>query len=341
VRRSHGLRVQHQVTCLYAEGLVPSVFLEPCHTLTGPLLWLEDVIYFRVLGTAAGGGLPQWNCACPNCAAARTGRLTPRLQASAAFSPDGSDWYLINATPDLTTQLARTPALHPQKVRETPIKGVILTDGELDHVLGLLHLREGAGWALYATDSTRDLLSSTFPALTVLNSYVAEASVTALEPGTPHIFGQGPSQVTLEILETGRELPRYAGAGERTGAVIALVLTAVSGKKLIYAPGVSELSPSLKETLTDADVILFDGTLYTDDELQTLKIGTATAADMGHVPMSGASGTAAFLADLPAPVKRYVHINNTNPALDETSPARGELRKLGLELAEDGWEVEL
>lgn len=267
--------------------------------------------------------------------------LSPRLQAAAAFSPDGNDWYLINATPDLTTQLARTPALHPQQVRETPIRGVILTDGELDHVLGLLHLREGAGWALYATDSTSKLLGEAFPALTVLNSYVADAALTPLSLSEPQYFGEGTRQVSMRVLETGTELPRYVGAGERAGAVVALIFTAASGKKLVYAPGVSRLSETLRHALEDADIILFDGTLYTDDELQTLNIGQATAADMGHVPMSGPDGSIVWLAQLSAPIKRYVHINNTNPALDETSAARRELRESGLELAEDGWEVEL
>lgn len=267
--------------------------------------------------------------------------MGPRLQASAAFSPDGQSWYLINATPDLTTQLALTPALHPKTLRDTPIRGVILTDGELDHVLGLLHLREGAGWTLYATDSTRELLTGAFPALEILNAYVADASVTRLRPGEPRVFGSGANTVTMDILETGSELPRYAGTGERAGAVIALILTAASGKRLVYAPGVSTLTESLRTALQDADIILFDGTLYTDDELQTLHIGTATAADMGHLPMTGPGGSAAFLAHLPAPTKRYVHINNTNPALKESSTARAQLRELGLDLAEDGWEVEL
>lgn len=226
-------------------------------------------------------------------------------------------------------------------MRDTPIKGVILTDGELDHVLGLLHLREGAGWTLYATDSTSELLLERFPALEILNAYVADTSVTPLRPGEPHVFGSGANAVTMDLLETGTELPRYADADERAGAVVALVFTTKSGKKLVYAPGVSKLTEALKTALQDADIILFDGTLYTDDELQTLHIGTATAADMGHVPMSGPDGTAAFLAHLPAPTKRYVHINNTNPALKETSAARAQLRELGLDLAEDGWEVEL
>lgn len=169
------------------------------------------------MGAAAGGGLPQWNCACPNCAAVRAGRLQPRLQA-AAFSPDGSAWYLVNATPDLSTQLLRTPVLHPRQRRETPIAGVVLTDGELDHVLGLLHLREGAGWNIFATGSTATLLHEAFPALSILSRYVADATVETLSFSRPHVFGEGAAQVTMRVLETGTDLPRYAGGEERAGA---------------------------------------------------------------------------------------------------------------------------
>lgn len=271
----------------------------------------------------------------------RSGELAPRLQAAAAFSPDGSDWYLINATPDLTAQLFQTPALHPKAVRDTPLAGVILTDGELDHVLGLLHLREGAGWTLYATDSTTQLLKGAFPALEILNRYVADTTVETLSLSEPRFFGEGNARVKLQVLETGTELPRYAGAGERAGAVVALLFETAQGRQLVYAPGVSRLSRDLFRSLQRAEVILFDGTLYSDDELQATGTGSATAKDMGHVPMGGPEGTAVWLAQLGAPTKHYVHLNNTNPALVETSAARAELRELGLELASEPWEVEL
>lgn len=271
----------------------------------------------------------------------RAGTLSPRLQAAAAFSPDGEAWYLINATPDLTTQLLQTPALHPKTVRDTPVAGVILTDGELDHVLGLLHLREGAGWTLFATDSTAQLLGEALPALSILNRYVADTAVETLSLSEPRFFGEGASRVKMQVIETGTELPRYAGASDRAGAVVALLFETAAGRQLAYAPGVSRLTRELFGALQQAEIILFDGTLYSDNELQTLGVGRATAADMGHVPMGGPEGTAVWLAQLPAPVKRYVHLNNTNPALLETSPARAELRELGLELADEPWEVEL
>lgn len=298
---------------------------------------------FRVLGTAAGGGLPQWNCGCPTCTAARQGKIQPRLQASAAFSPEGKRWYIINATPDITTQLARTPALHPKSVRETPIKGVLLTDAELDHVLGLIHLREGANWDLYATASVAECLSKDFPALDVLNQYVAHTQVSTIALGQDLHFGEGDSAVRVRAVQTGDELPRYAGHKRADGAVIGLIFTTQQGKKLVYAPGVSFLDDTLAEAFTGADVILCDGTLYTNEELQTLGVGTATAADMGHVPMTGRTGkgSAAWLAKLGAGTTRYVHINNTNPALLPHSAEHQALLALGVDIAEEPWEVTL
>ena len=208
-------------------------------------------------------------------------------------------------------------------------------------MLGLLHLREGAGWTLYATDSTTQLLTEAFPALRILNRYVADAEIKLLSLSEPHVFGEGSSQVKMYAIETGTELPRYAGAGERTGAVVALLFETAAGRQLVYAPGVSRLTRALLSAFQKAEIILFDGTLYTDDELQTLRIGQATAADMGHVPMAGPEGTAVWLAQLPASIKHYVHLNNTNPVLSETSSARAELRELGLGIAEEPWEVEL
>jgi len=263
------------------------------------------------------------------------------LQAAAAFSPDGRAWYLVNATPDLGAQLLRTPALHPRQRRETPLAGVILTDGELDHVLGLLHLREGAGWNVFATESTASLLREAFPALDILGRYVADATVETLSFSSPRVFGEGTAQVTVRVIETGTDLPRYAGGGERAGAVVALLFETAAGLQLVYAPGVSRLTQELFRAFEKAEVILFDGTLYTDDELQTLGVGQATAAAMGHVPIGGLEGSAVWLAELPARVKRYVHLNNTNPALDETSAARADLRARGLELADEMWETEL
>ncbi|TMJ09266.1 MAG: MBL fold metallo-hydrolase [Bacillati bacterium ANGP1] len=268
----------------------------------------------RLLGTAAGGGVPQWNCRCANCEAARQHRIAPMAHCSLAFSPDGSGWYLINATPDVTQQLARWPELHPTAgIRSTPVRGVILTDGELDHVLGLLHLREATRWTLYAPPAIIAMLEDGLRVLPALRRYV-DIAVRRLSWEDPLQLDEGASRVTLRLVATGRHLPRYLGSGdeERDGAGAGL---------------------------QDADVILFDGTFWSDDELPRLGIGPATATSMGHVPVSGPGGSALWLSTLSARAKLYVHINNTNPLLDPASTERAWVRGLGLEVAGDGWEM--
>jgi len=288
----------------------------------------------RVLGTSAGGGLPQWNCACPNCRAAREGRLGPRLQCALAFCDADAGWYLVNATPDVTHQMSRWPELHPRRgVRQAPVRGVLLTDGELDHVLGLLHLRESTPWTLYATPSVLRLLREDLCLLPALERY-NEVRARPLTASGMELPG-----VEVRIVETSRRRPRYArGGGE--GSVVALVLTdRTTGQSLVYAPGVAELSEPLRTVCVTASVVLFDGTFFTDDEPVRMGIASENARAMGHVPVSGRDGSACWLADLPTPYKLYVHLNNTNPLLDPDSQARAWIRELGLEVAEDGWEV--
>ena len=296
----------------------------------------------RLLGTAAGGGVPQWNCRCANCEAARQHRIAPMAHCSLAFSPDGSGWYLINATPDITQQLARWPELHPTAgIRSTPVRGVILTDGELDHVLGLLHLREATMWTLYAPPAIIAMLEDGLRVLPALRRYV-DIAVRRLSWEDPLQLDEGASRVTLRLVATGRHLPRYLGSGdeERDGAGAGVVLADRStGTRVAYAPCVGELSEALRELLQDADVILFDGTFWSDDELPRLGIGPATATSMGHVPVSGPGGSALWLSTLSARAKLYVHVNNTNPLLDPASTERAWVRGLGLEVAGDGWEM--
>jgi pyrroloquinoline quinone biosynthesis protein B len=269
--------------------------------------------------------------------------LPPRLQAAAALSPDGKSWYLINATPDVTAQLARWPELHPREgVRHTPFQGIMLTDGEFDHTLGLLHLREGAGWTLYATPAVMLMLEESFAVLPALRGYIA-VDVAEAQLGTPLIIGTGAAQVAVQWLETGQSPPRYTESNHNVlGAVTAIIFEDLqSGRRLAYAPGVGQLSEELFEQLSSAEVVLFDGTFWTDDEFQQLGGGERSARTMGHVPIDGPDGSAVWLAELPAKIRRYVHVNNSNPILDPTSEQRQRLRKLGLEVAEDGDEVEL
>jgi pyrroloquinoline quinone biosynthesis protein B len=298
----------------------------------------------RLLGTAAGGGVPQWNCRCPNCVAARRNLIAPLSQCSLAFSPTGQRWYLVNATPDVTRQLARWEELHPQSgVRSTPIAGVILTDGELDHILGLLHLREASRWTLYATPVVARMLMDDLRLMPALRRY-AEIRVHELSLDVPLYLDDASSRVEVRLVETGRHLPRYLGGtpGTVAGAVVGLILTdRSSGKRAVYAPCVGELSETLRDHFGEADVIFFDGTFWSDDELRQLGISTETATDMGHIPVSGPKGSALWLSKLSAHTKLYVHINNTNRLLDPASDGRAWIRALGLEVATDGWALTL
>lgn len=309
---------------------VPALAVSPCRA----------VMQVRLLGTAAGGGLPQWNCRCANCVAARQNRIAPLAQCSLAFSPSGSEWYLVNATPDVTAQLARWSELHPKSdVRSTPIRGVFLTDGELDHVLGLLHLREASRWTLYAAPAVAAMLEDGLRLMSALRRY-ADVHTQDLVPQHPLVLTEGTARVEVRLVPTGSRAPRYLGrtASAPAAAVGALTLTDMtSGRRLAYAPCVGELSDTLRSHLAGAAAIFFDGTFWSEDEMRYLDAGADTATAMGHVPVSGPRGSARWLSDVPAGMKRYVHINNTNPLLDPASPERAWIRGLGLEVAEDGW----
>lgn len=301
-----------------------------------------SAIRIRVLGTAAGGGFPQWNCRCRYCEASRRGLIEPRLQASLAFSPDARSYYLFNTTPDVTTQLGRWPELNPQQgTRHTPVRGVLLTDAELDHTLGLLHLREGQELTIYATAAVAEALEGKLGVLPALRCYT-EVRLALVEPGKPVVLGDEANGVRAEWLETGRDLPRYAGGREAPGAVTAVDLVDLgSGKRAVYAPGVGELGEELTERMQRADAIFLDGTFWTEEEFPQVGGGSRSARHMGHLPMSGEGGSARQLAGFSAPYRKYIHINNTNPVLDPSSPQRSEIRELGLDLAEDGEEVEI
>jgi pyrroloquinoline quinone biosynthesis protein B len=297
----------------------------------------------RLLGIAAGGGVPQWNCACRNCHLARAGRLPPLTQSSLAFSPDGATWYLVNATPDVTTQLARWPELWPLGLRSSPIHGIVLTDGELDHILGLPHLREGAAWTLYATPSVAAMLEDDLRILPALRRY-GPVEVRPLSLDAPLVLGTPPESVEVFATPISSRSPRYAGgaSGGARDAVVALALAnPTTGRRLVYAPCVGDLSPDLFRWCEGADIVLFDGTFWADDELPRLGVASETARAMGHVPVGGPFGSHGWLADLPARTKLYVHVNNTNPLLDPDSEERAAVRALGLDVAREGWTVTL
>ena len=292
-----------------------------------------------VLGAAAGGGFPQWNCRCRVCRLAWAGdaRVKPRTQASLAVSADGERWLLLNASPDLRAQLQATPALHPRgEPRGSPIAGIVLTGGEVDQTAGLLHLREREPFTLFATAETLVTVAAN-PMFAVLAPDVVRRRVAALgEPFTP-VGG-----LSAELFTVPGKLPLYLEGDNpaldaETAANVGVELVA-DGKRLVYVPGAAAVTPALMARFARADVVLFDGTLYDDNEMIASETGAKTGRRMGHMPIDGGSLTA--LAGLAAR-RIYVHINNTNPILIDGSPERRRVNAAGFEVAEDGMEIVL
>jgi pyrroloquinoline quinone biosynthesis protein B len=293
-----------------------------------------------VLGSAAGGGYPQWNCRCPVCRLAWDGdaRVRARTQASLAVSADGRRWVLLNASPDLRAQLAATPQIQPQGgVRGSPIEAVVLTGGEIDQIAGLLHLRERQPFTIFASETTLGILADN-PVFAVLADDVVRRQAVALEqPFT--VAG-----IEIELFAAPGKVPLYLEQGEpRTaeegGGNVGVELRA-AGRRLVFIPGAAAVTPALRSRLQRADVALFDGTLFTDDEMIRNGSGEKTGRRMGHMPINGAEGSLAALSGLSAR-RFYIHINNTNPILVEGSPERRQVEAAGIQVTEDGMEIEL
>ena len=303
-----------------------------------------------VLGSGAGGGFPQWNCNCALCGGLRRGttRATSRTQSSIAVSADGEHWVLLNASPDLSAQIRHQPALHPRSgPRDTPIKAVVLMDAQIDHVTGLLSLREGPPIELWCTPCVFEDLTSGLPVLPVLQHYcgvhwhllpvagddrVADFRIDAL-PG-----------LRLRAMAIAGKAPPYSPHRHdpAVGDNIALIIEDLaSGERVFYAPGLAQIGEAELQAMAGASCVLVDGTFWTDDEMIAAGLGPHTAADLGHLPQSGVLGMVAALAPLPAQRKVLIHINNSNPILDEDSAQRHELRRHGVEVAHDGMEIEL
>lgn len=296
----------------------------------------------RVLGSAAGGGFPQWNCSCAGCTAARDGSATPRTQSSIAVTAGdaGAPWFLVNASPDVRQQLTACPGLHPREGRATPLGAILLTDAEIDHTLGLMLLREGRGVTVHATAATEATLRRGTGFLTTLERY-CPVEVVPVEPGVPRALTDDLSYTAID-LPSGKE-PRFAEVGSATdpGRVIGYRFhDARTGGAVVYAPGVADFVPALLEACDGASCLLVDGTTFHDDELVRLGLGTKTARDMGHVSLDGPGGTLERLATLPVPRRVLVHINNSNPVLLEDSPERAVVEKTGVEIGTDGWEIQ-
>jgi pyrroloquinoline quinone biosynthesis protein B len=294
-----------------------------------------------VLGAAAGGGYPQWNCRCPICRLAweGDGRVKFCTQASVAVSADGDRWVLLNASPDLRAQLNVTRALHPRDgLRHSPIDAVVLTGAEIDQIAGLLNLRERQAFALYGTAESLASLGAN-PMFDALASDVV--SRRAVPSGEP--FRPAPG-LTAELFAVPGKVPLYLERGDsevgaETGATVGVEIAA-GAARLAFVPGAAAMTPALAARLARADVVLFDGTLFTDDEMIRSGTGPKTGRRMGHMPIDGAGGSLAALAGLPAR-RIYIHINNTNPIHVDGSPERRKVEAAGWEIAADGMEIVL
>ena len=298
-------------------------------------------MWVRILGSAAGGGFPQWNCACRQCRAVRAGsrHARARTQSSVAVSADRRRWFLLNASPDVAAQLGSFPALHPGGRRgDVPLEAVLLTDAELDHTLGLLLLREGQGLVVHATEATRDTLYDGTALLRTLEAY-CPVTWRPVEPGVEVPLSEGLFYRAFDVPTTKRA--RF-GSGNATGRVVGYRLTdRAGGRSLVHLPVVQELTAAVLGELDGCSCLLVDGTCWCDDELVRLGAGGRTAREMGHLPISGPGGSLERLAPLPIERKVYVHLNNTNPVLFEDAPERRTVEKHGMEVAVDGMELQL
>ncbi|AHB49137.1 pyrroloquinoline quinone biosynthesis protein PqqB [Hyphomicrobium nitrativorans NL23] len=307
----------------------------------------------RILGAAAGGGFPQWNCNCLNCANVRAGTpgFRPRTQCSLAVSDNGRDWVLLNTAPDLRQQINETPELGAQPdgpLRNSPIKAAVLTGGDVDFIAGLLNLRELQPFAVYGSSRVLATLADN-SIFNVLNADYVPRMELALDTPTP-IEGPGvdtglvieafavPGKIAL-YLESGAANTNY---GSREGDAIGLkVSSPASGKHFFYVPGCAEVDGELAERLRGAPLVFFDGTLYTDDEMLKQGLMQKTGQRMGHMSISGEQGSIAAFAPLDVGRRVYVHINNSNPVLNDNSAERRATEASGWEVGYDGMEIDL
>ncbi len=294
----------------------------------------------RVLGSSAGGGLPQWNCGCALCVRARAGDpdVPPRTQPSIAVSATGARWSLVNASPDVRDQLARAPALHPRPgTRDVPIDTVLLTNADLDHVLGLLVMREALPYRIVSTHWVRDALLSNNAVFRLLAA--AWSGVKLDEPVL--LDREGHLEARLFPIPGKVPLHLEAFADNHAEATVGARITDLrTGRRLVYAPGVKSLDDGTYSELEAAAACFVDGTFFTDGELATTRPGAPGARAMGHLPVSGEGGSLARLASLPGR-RFYTHLNNTNPLLDGAAKEQAWVRAAGVEIARDGLELEV
>lgn len=292
-------------------------------------------MHIRVLGSAAGGGLPQWNCGCAHCTAARSKPQLRRLQASIAVSADGERWLIANVTPDIRHQITAFEKLAPAPPRRSPVAAVVLSDANIDHAFGLLELRQAERLSIYSTETVRDVLLAGCSALRPF----------AKPPNAWHIIGDSPVHVNdasglpvglrVRAIDVGGITPQFDGGRAVTGAAVGILVND-GAHRLLYAPCVGAMTDPLRRELALADAAFLDGTFYTEHELQAQALGTRTSRQMGHLPISGDGGTLPVVVGLGGKHRYYTHINNSNPVLDPASEATRAVRDAGWMVAEDG-----
>ena len=300
----------------------------------------------RVLGSGAGGGFPQWNCNCHNCHRLRHNAMNgkSRSQSSIAVSTDNKNWLLINTSPDIRSQLEAFPAIQPKEgIRDTGIKAILLIDSQIDHTTGMLMLREGKPLEVYCTDMVKQDLTTGFPLFTMLKDYCTV---------NHHDIPVDGSSFTIPAIEDLRfytqalksKAPPYSPhrydphEGDNIGVIIEQIST---GKKVFYSPGLGEIEPHVMTAMQEVDCLLVDGTFWTDDEMCTQNISHKKAREIGHLPQSGPGGMIEVLNGVVKARKILIHINNTNPILDDDSEQRKILDAAGIEVAYDGLEIDL
>ncbi|RJE45196.1 pyrroloquinoline quinone biosynthesis protein PqqB [Acinetobacter sp. JS678] len=303
-------------------------------------------MYIYVLGSAAGGGFPQWNCNCPNCHGVRTGLIQAkaRTQSSIAVSENGTDWVLLNASPDIRQQLFEFKAAQPaRKLRDTGITSVILMDSQLDHTTGLLTLREGCPMNVWCTEMVHQDLTSGFPVFNMLKHWNGGLQYNEINPKQAFKIDGFENLEFLPLIIKSAAPPYSPHRNDpHDGDNIALIIKDhKTQKQLFYAPGLGKIDDQIMQIMQSSDCVMIDGTLWTDDEMQQTGVGTKTGREMGHLYISGEGGSLSYLNQLSTPKKVLIHINNTNPILNENSSQFAELKANGVEVAYDGMQIEL
>ncbi|POZ53992.1 pyrroloquinoline quinone biosynthesis protein PqqB [Methylovulum psychrotolerans] len=300
----------------------------------------------RVLGSAAGGGFPQWNCNCHNCHRLRHNQMngSARTQSSIAVSTDNRNWLLFNTSPDIRAQLEAFPAIQPKEgIRDTGIKAIMLIDSQIDHTTGMLMLREGKPLNVYCTEMVRQDLTSGFPLFNMLAHYcTVNHHLVPVDGSSFTIPGIDDLRFYTQALKS--KAPPYSPHrydphdGDNIGVIIEQIST---GKKVFYSPGLGEIEPHVLTAMQNADCVMVDGTFWTNDEMVTQGISEKRAREIGHLPQSGAGGMIDVLDSIGAKRKILIHINNTNPILDDDSQERKILAEHGIEVSYDGLEIDL